>query len=284
MRYAFIREHRDQFPVRVLCAVIAVSRSGFYRWLRHPVGRRQARREALLARIRLVHQRSRGLYGSPRVQRALALEGPAPCRNTVASVMKAHGLQGQRRRRRVRTTLPRRPVASDLLGRSFRAGAPNRVWTGDITYIPTGQGYLYLAGFMDLFSRKIVGWSMADHLGQQLVIDALQAAVKRRRPPPGLIVHSDRGCQYTAHAFTTLLARHQIRQSMSRGGDCYDNAPAESLWSTLKRELVHARRFVTRDQARDAVFDYIEVFYNRRRLHSSIGYLSPEAFEARTGA
>jgi transposase InsO family protein len=278
-----VREHRKLFPVRLLCAAVAVSRSGFYRWMREPVGRRQLRREALLARIRLVHHRSRGVYGSPRVQRALALEGPAPCRNTVALVMKAHGLQGRTRRRRVRTTVPSPAVASDLLGRGFRAEARDRVWTSDITYLPTGQGYLYLAGVMDLFSRRIVGWSMATHLRQELVIDAVKMAIVRRCPPPGLILHSDRGCQYTCDAFRALLAKHQIRQSMSRQGNCYDNAPTESLWSTLKREVAQARTFATRAQARQAVFEYIEIFYNRRRLHSRLDYLSPEAFEARAG-
>jgi len=280
VRYAFVRAQRGGFPVRVLCAVMGVSRSGFYRWVRDPVGRRHTRRETLLARIRRVHQRSRGVYGSPRVQRALAMEGRAPCRNTVAAVMKAHGLQGQRRRRRVRTTIPREPVAPDLLGRSFRAAARDRVWTGDITFIPTGQGWLYLAGVMDLYSRRIVGWSMGTHLKRQLVIDALTMAVGRRRPGPGLIHHSDRGCQYTSLAFRRLLARHRIRQSMSRAGDCYDNAPTESLWSTLKRELVRPRPFATRERARAAVFEYIEAFYNRRRLHSALGYRSPEQFEA----
>ncbi len=282
MRYAFVRDHRHQFPVRVLCTVVEVSRSGFYRWVRQPVGRLQARRQALLERIRTVHHRSRGVYGSPRVQRALALQGQAPCRNTVAAIMKAHGLQGRTRRRRVPTTIPRRrPAAPDLLGRGFAAQARDRVWTSDITYIRTGHGYLYLAAVMDLFSRRVVGWSMASHLRQELVIDALTMAITRRRPAPGLILHSDRGCQYTSQSFRDLLVKHRIRQSMGRRGDCYDNAPTESLWSTLKREL--AGSFSTQEQARAAIFNYIEIFYNRHRLHSRLGYLSPEAFEAKAG-
>lgn len=284
MRYAFVREQRGGFPVRALCAALGVSRSGFYRWARAPVGRRQLRREALAERIGAVHRRSRGVYGSVRVQRALAREGKAPCRNTVAAVMRAHGLQGRARRRRVRTTVPRPAVAPDLLERRFAAQGRDRVWTGDITYIKTGEGYLYLAGLMDLYSRMVVGWSMADHLGQGLVIEALKMAVARRSPPPGLIHHSDRGSQYGAAAYRRLLARHQIRQSMSRAGNCYDNAPTESLWSTLKRELAGVRGFATRKQARAAVFEYIEVFYNRRRSHSRLGYLSPEQFEAQGGA
>lgn len=281
MRYAFVRDHRRQYPVRLLCAAVEVSRSGFYRWMREPVGRLQARRAALLERIRAVHRRSRGVYGSPRVHRALALEGDAPCRNTVAAVMKAHGLQGRTRRRRVRTTCSRPPVSSDLVGRGFRAERRDRLWTGDITYLRTGEGYLYLAAVIDLFSRRVVGWSMAAHLRQELVIDALTMAVSRRRPAPGLIFHSDRGGQYSSGGFRALLTAHHIRQSMGRRGDCYDNAPTESFWSTLKREL--ARTFRTRQEARAAVFNYIEIFYNRHRLHSRLGYLSPDSFEARSG-
>jgi transposase InsO family protein len=170
------------------------------------------------------------------------------------------------------------------VGRGFGAGARDLVWTSDITYIPTGQGYLYLAGVMDLFSRRIVGWSMATHLKQQLVLDAVRMAITRRGPAPGLILHSDRGSQYTCDAMGRLLNRHGIRQSMSRSGDCYDNAPTESLWSTLKRELAHRGAFATRQRARSAIFEYIEVFYNRQRLHSALGYKSPEQFEADRGA
>jgi transposase InsO family protein len=277
-----VRDQRAGFPVRLLCAVLGVSRSGFYRWSREPRGRVQRRRETLLTRIRAVHGRSRGTYGSPRVHRALALEGGAPCRNTVAALMKAHGIKGVARRRfRVRTTDPRPAAAPDLVSGSFRADGPDRVWAGDITYIPTDEGYVYLAGVMDLYSRRVVGWSMTDHLRAELVIDALAMAISRRRPAPGLIHHSDRGCQYASAAFRRLLDRHRMRPSMSRRGSCYDNAPVESLWSTIKRELVHPRRFRTRAEARGAVFEYIEVFYNRQRLHSVLGYLSPEQFEAR---
>ena len=215
------------------------------------------------------------------MHRALKHEGQAPCRNTVAAIMTAHGLQGRVRRRRVRTTVPGLAAATDLVGRAFRAPAPDRVWTGDITYLRTGQGHLYLAAVMDLFSRRIVGWSMAAHLRQELVIDALRMAVSRRSPAPGLIFHSDRGSQYTSEGFRGVLARHRIRRSMCRRGDCYDNAPTESLWSTLKREM--PRTYPTREHARAAVFNYIEVFYNRNGLHSRLGYLSPEAFEAREG-
>lgn len=281
MKYAFIRDHRADFPVRILCAVLGVSRSGFYRWAREPVGRVRRRREALLARIRAVHQRSRATYGSPRVQRALAGEGDAPCRNTVASVMRAHGIRALTRRGfRVRTTDPCPAAAPDLVNGRFSAEKPDRVWAGDITYIPTDEGYVYLAGVMDLFSRRIVGWSMAANLGQELVIAALRMAVGRRSPPPGLIYHSDRGSQYASAAFRRLLARHGMLPSMSRRGNCYDNAAVESLWSTIKRELVHPRTFHTRAQARAAIFDYIEIFYNRQRLHSVLGYQSPEQFEA----
>jgi transposase InsO family protein len=284
VRYAFIKEQLGCFPVRALCASMGVSRSGFYRWARQPVGLRERRREALARRIRAVHQRSRGAYGSVRVQRALAMEGRAPCRNTVAAVMRAHGLQGRARRRRVRTTVSRPSVAPDLLGRCFVAQQRDRVWTGDITHIKTGEGTLYLAAVMDLHSRRVVGWSMTDHMRQSLVMEALEMAVRRRRPGPGLIHHSDRGSQYGSLAFRRLLARHQIRQSMGRAGNCYDNAPTESLWSTIKRELGEDRRFATREEARAAVFEYIETFYNRRRFHSALGYKSPEEFEAQGSA
>lgn len=281
MRYAFIKAHQSEFPVGRLCAAARVSRSGFYRWLSRPVSPRQVKREALVARIRQIHSASRGTYGSPRIQRALALEGQAPCRNTIAALMRAHGLQGKLQRRRVKTTVPSTPVAGDLIARGFSAKARDRVWMSDITYLYTPQGHLYLAGVLDLFSRRIVGWSMAGSQRQELVLDAVKMALARRRPAAGLIFHSDRGSQYTSKALGNLLARYGIRQSMSGRGDCYDNAPAESLWATLKREL--ASSFASHAQARAAVFDYIEIFYNRTRLHSRLGYLSPEAFEARAG-
>jgi len=283
MKYAFVRDHRELFAIGVMCAVLRVSRSGFYRWLREPIGRRTRRREILLARIRDVHERSRGTYGSPRIRKELAAEGAgaAPCRNTVARVMRMHGIKGIPRRkfRPTTTRAAGHGAAADLVRRQFTVQRPDQVWVGDITYVPTGEGYLYLAGVMDLCSRRIVGWSMGIRMATQLVIDALTMAVRQRRPSPGLIFHSDRGSQYTSKAYLRLLGRHGIRASMGRAGTCYDNAPAESFWSTLKAELLHQKTFAARGQARAAIFEYIEVFYSRARLHSSLGYKSPERFE-----
>lgn len=282
MKYAFIRDHKGVYPVRVLCKVLHASPSGFYRWCIDPISRLRLRRDRLLARIHAVHTASRATYGSPRVHSALTKEGDAPCVNTVAALMKAHGIRAKARRAfRPPTTTPRPIAAPDLVQGRFTADAPNRVWTADITYLRTGEGFLYLAGVMDLYSRRIVGWSMAAHLRQQLVLDALTMALRHRRPEKGLIHHSDRGSQYSARAYTRLLRRHGALASQSRSGNCYDNAPTESLWSTLKRELTgEGRVFRTRAEARTAVFQYIEVFYNRRRLHSVLNYRSPETFES----
>lgn len=283
MIFAFIKEHRGVFPVKVMCRVLEVSTSGFYRWLKEPVGKRQIRRGELAAAIERVHVSVRGLYGSPRVHKALVGEGHTVCRNTVAKVMRERRIRARTQRRfRPKTTDSghHHPVAPNVLGRDFTADGPNRVWLTDITYIPTDEGFLYLAGVMDLYSRKIVGWSMAEDLGADLACDALNMALQRRRPGSGLLHHSDRGVQYACRRYRALLAGRGITASMSGLGDCYDNAPKESFWGTLKTELVHLERFATRRQARAAIFDYIESFYNRVRLHSSLGYLSPEQFEA----
>jgi putative transposase len=246
------------------------------------VGRRQRRRAELGESIARVHEANRGVYGSPRVCAALRLEGRAVCRNTVAKIMKERGIRARTHRRfRVRTTDAdhRHPIASNVLARRFSAEKPDRVWLADITYIPTDEGWLYLAGVMDLCSRRIVGWSMAEHLGADLVRDALDMAIRARRPGAGLLHHSDRGVQYACAEYRRELEARGVTISMSRAGDCYDNAPQESFWGKLKTELVHLTRFATHRQARAAIFEYIECFYNRTRLHSSLGYLSPVQFE-----
>lgn len=283
MKFAFIDRHTRRFAVRAMCLVLGVSSSGYYRWKRHPVGRRALRRAELAAAIRSVHEQSRRVYGSPRVHRALLAAGRRVCCNTVARVMKALGIRARTHRRfRVRTTDSRHeyPIAPNLLERRFTAQRQDQVWLTDLTYIPTDEGFLFLAGVMDLFSRRIVGWSMADHLRSRLAVDALKMALKNRWPGAGLLHHSDRGVQYACAQYRALLRRRGIVVSMSRVGNCYDNAPQESLWGKLKQELVHGTRFLTRDHARAAVFEWIEVFYNRQRLHSALGYLSPERFEA----
>ena len=284
MRFAFIRDHlAAAFPVGVCCGVLAVSRSGYHAWAGRPPSPRAARRAALAADVGRVFEANRGVYGSPRVTRALAAEGVAASENTVADLMRERQLRAKTRRPFVPRTTDGghgRPVAGNVLDRQFDAAAPDRKWVADITYIPTGEGWLYLAGVMDLCSRRIVGWSMADHMGAGLVSDALRMAVARRRPDDGLLHHSDRGSQYASDDYRHLLGTHGMEVSMSGVGQCWDNAAMESFWATLKTELVHHERYATREQARASVFEYVEVFYNRQRLHSSLGYVSPEQFEA----
>jgi len=265
-----------------MCRVLQVKPSGYYAWLGRKPTRRQVSRLALIERIRTVHQQSRGTYGSPRVHRELAARGVSVCENTVAKVMKQQQIRSKIKRRFVLTTDSNhtQPPAANLLDRQFDVPLPDRVWCSDITFIPTRQGWLFLALVMDLCSRRIVGWAMADHMRSELVCDALQMALRRRRPGPGLLHHSDRGIQYASGVYQDLLAEHGMICSMSRRGDCYDNAPMESVISTIKRELVHHEDYATHEQAKASIFEYIEVFYNRRRRHSAIGYQSPESFEA----
>ena len=283
MKFASIHDHLQGYPVGVCCQVLRVSRSGYYAWCGRPVSGRRRRRDTLAARIHATHQGHRGRYGSPRIHQALRAEGEAVSENTVAKIMREEGIRAKAKRTFVpRTTdsIHDRLVAPNVLDRQFEATAPNRVWLSDITYIRTDEGWLYLAGVLDLFSRKLVGWSLADHLRAELAGDALEMAVCRRRPGSGLLHHSDRGIQYACDEYQGLLARHEIEVSMSGKGNCYDNAVMESFWATLKTELVHEEHYATREQARRSIVEYIEVFYNRKRLHSSLGYVSPDAFEA----
>jgi putative transposase len=283
VKFAFIEKHLSAFSVGTACTVLEVSRTGYYAWLKRPESARVVRRRELAAKIKAVHEENRKVYGSPRVHRALQAQGESVCENTVAAVMQEQQIRAKTKRKFVpRTTDANHvcPVADNVLDRQFAAELPNQKWAADITYIPTDEGWLYLAGVIDLCSRKIVGWSMADHMRSDLVSQALQMAVVHRRPAKGLLHHSDRGVQYASDEYQHLLQSHQMEVSMSGKGDCWDNACAESFWSTLKSELVHHEHYATREQARQSIFEYIEVFYNRKRLHSSIGYQSPEAFEA----
>jgi putative transposase len=283
VKFAFIKDHQDTFDIRIMCAVLAVSRAGYYAWCDRPASARATRRHELAMRIKSVHERHRGVYGSPRVHQALLAEGESVSANTVAEVMRESGIRAKRKRRFVPKTTDSNhaaPVAKNVLDRQFKAEGPNQKWAADITYIPTDEGWLYLAGVIDLYSRKIVGWSMAEHMKSELVSNALTMALEHRRPAGGLLHHSDRGVQYACDDYQHLLARRQITVSMSGKGECWDNACTESFWATLKTELVHHERYATRAQARASIFEYIEVFYNRVRLHSSLGYMSPEAFEA----
>jgi putative transposase len=283
VKFAFIREHLTGYPLATVCAVLEVSRAGYYAWRGRPASTRQVRHDTLAGQITRVHVANRRVYGSPRICQALRAAGEGVSENTVAGIMRELGLRARKKRKFVPQTTDSRhahPVARNVLDRRFTAALPNRKWVVDITYIPTDEGWLYLAGVLDLCSRKIVGWSMADHLRADLVGDALQMALARRRPPAGLLHHSDRGVQYACDGYRQLLAEAQMQVSMSHKGDCWDNACAESFWATIKTELVHHQHYATRDQARQAIFEYIEVFYNRQRLHSSLGYQSPVAFEA----
>ena len=283
MKFAFIEEHLTNFAVEVSCQVLEVSRSGYYDWLNRPQSERDKRREALAAKIRTAAVEGRGVYGSPRIFKTLVARGESVCENTVAKVMKAAGIRAKTKKKYVPTTTDSNhanPVAGNVLDRQFTAELPNQKWAVDITYIPTDQGWMYLAGVIDLCSRMIVGWSMADHMQTDLVSDAMQMAIGRRSPRKGLLHHSDRGVQYASDDYLHLLESHEIKPSMSGKGDCWDNAAMESFWSTLKTELVHHEKYATHDQARASIFEYIEVFYNRKRLHSSLGYVSPARFEA----
>jgi transposase InsO family protein len=284
VRFAFVDRRREEFPVALMCEVLNVSRSGYYAWRGRPVSAREARQAEVTGRIRVAYEQSRGTYGSPRVTAELKELGVNVCENTVARYMRLARVRVTPRRRFLpRTTDPDHPhpVAPNVLGRDFTASAPDRKWACDLTYVWTDEGWLYLSVVIDLFSRKVVGWSMSDDLRAQGVAEALSMAVQRRRPEAPLLHHSDRGVQYACELYQSMLIEHGITCSMSRSGNCYDNAAAESFFGTFKTELVHRTRYRTRHEARDSVFEWIECWYNRKRRHSSLGYLSPEAFEAR---
>jgi putative transposase len=283
VKFRFIEEHRRRWPVSAICRVLKVTRSGFYLWKKRKPSARQTHQQKLLARIRQIYQENQGRYGSPRVCRALLVDGELVSRNTVARLMRRAKIRAKTRRRYVpRTTdsTHRRPVADNLLARDFVASAPNQKWLADITYIPTDEGWLFLAGVLDCFSRRIVGWAMCQGMPTDLVSGALKMALLHRQPGQDLLHHSDRGVQYASNDYQQLLIEHGITVSMSGRGNCYDNAMMESFWATLKTELIHQQRYATRADARQSIFEYIEVFYNRKRLHSSLGYQSPESFEA----
>jgi transposase InsO family protein len=289
VRFAFVHGHRQRFEVNRMCRILNVSRNGYYAW-RHRQRRgpspRQARRAELTAKIRAVHQASRGTYGSPRVAVELKAAGESTCENTVAKYMRAAHVCARPRRRFVPRTTDGdhpHPVAPNVLDRAFAADGPDRKWAADLTYVRTDEGWLYLSVVIDLFSRRVVGWSMTEDVRADGVADALRMALARRTPAAGLLHHSDRGSQYACPLYREILDERAVVASMSRPGNCYDNAVVESFFGTLKGELGAGRRlaFGTRAEARAALFEWIECWYNRRRRHSSLGYLSPEQFEAR---
>ena len=264
-----------------MCQVLQVSRSGYYAWRKRKPSARKMANETLLALIRLHYRRNRGVYGSPRIYATLRREGICCSRKRVARLMRLHGIEAHRKRSYKVTTQSnhRFPVAANLLNQQFTAVRPNQIWLGDITYLATAEGWLYLAVLLDLYSRKIVGWSMQPTLHRQLVLDTFRMAFKNQRPQPGLLHHSDQGSQYASYDYQQLLADHQVQASMSRRGNCYDNAPIESFFATLKAECVRGIVYPSRALARAELFEYIEIFYNRQRLHSQLGYRTPVEYE-----
>ncbi len=284
MRYICIDRRRNHYPVRMMCQLFKISRSGYYAWRVRPESQRARTDREITRVIRRLHAESKGVYGSPKMSAELKDEGYHCGRHKVARLMRLAGLRGcPKRRFKVTTTRdPSHPMAQDLIRQDFTAAAPNQRWASDITYISTHRGWLYLAVVMDLYSRRIVGWSMSRWINRHLVIDALSMAIGARRPAGVLIHHSDRGSQYTSDDFREELENHGIQCSMSARGNCYDNAVVESFFGLLKRERVNRVRYRTRDAARADVFDYIECFYNRKRRHGYLGHISPVAFEERT--
>jgi transposase InsO family protein len=281
MRYDFIERHRGRWPVRLMCRVLHVSPGGYYDWRGRPQSIRAARHDALVVSIKAIHGEVKARYGSPRIHAELVARGVPCCVNTVARLMRQEGIAAKTKRKfRVTTDSNHdRPVAENVLDRRFEPEAPNQAWTADITYLATGEGWLYLAAVEDLYSRRIVGWSMSSRIDSRLVVDALEMALAGRRPGDGLVAHSDRGSQYASEHYQGVLAGHGIVCSMSRRANCWDNAPMESFFASLKKELTRGEVFATREEARASIFEYIEVFFNRIRRHSSLGYMSPAEYE-----
>jgi putative transposase len=281
VKFHFVDEYKAQFRIRSMCRVLGVSRSGYYAWCGRPLPRREVRNEALLVQIRETFRRSRGTYGSPRIHRALKKDGVACGRHRIARLMQLGGIVAKMEAHFRWTSTKREdiPAAANLVQRKFHADQPNRVWASDITLLRTGQGWLHLVVILDLYSRRVVGWSMRSRPTQELVVEALQMAIADRRPQAGLIFHSDRGGQYLSYEVQEALDEHGFRASTSRPGNCLDNAVVETFFKTLKTEMYYHRHFETRAEARTAVFDFIATFYNPVRLHSFLDYESPEAYE-----
>ncbi len=281
MRFQYIENHRDEFPITLMCGMLGVSSSGYYAWCKRPPSKREMANRELYKKIKVVYNENHKVYGSPRIYRALKKQGVVCSENRVARLMRLRGLRAQHTKRFKSTTKRNKahPVAPNLLNRNFEAERPNQKWLTDITYIWTLEGWLYLAAVLDLYSRRIIGWAMSDRMTSDLTVDALKMAIVQRQPILALLHHSDQGSQYTDGTYQALLKDNGIQVSMNGVGTWYDNAPMESFFGTLKSEWVYHRVYRTRDQARSDIFYYIEAFYNRRRLHSSLGYLSPEEFE-----
>lgn len=285
MKYAFIRAHDFEFRIWRMCEVLHVSRSGYYGWRVRPESQRSQQDRILLAEIRTVHERNKQAYGAVKTWRALQGAGVECGKHRVARLRRLDGIEA-RRKRRFRLAYQARqsaPPAPNLLRAPFGASRPDQVWVADITFIATRSGWLYLAVLLDLYSRRVVGWSMKERPTQELVSEALRMAVEQRRPGSGLLHHSDQGIQYSSGVYLQLIKRHGVVRSMSRKGNCYDNAVAESFFSSLKNELIHHQDYHSREQARSEIFEYIELFYNRQRIHQSLGYQTPIRYEQMTG-
>lgn len=282
MKYAFIKEHRNEFEVALMCNVFAVSRSGFYGWLNRDQTAKHLTQNKLETAMTEIFIKSRCTYGSPRMHKALLAQGFCIGKEMVASLMRKLGFRAKAKRRfRVVTTDAKHkyPVADNKLNQQFAVATPNTIWVGDVTFIPTQEGWLYLAAVLDLCTRKIVGWAMYDTNDRYLTMSALDMALRRQKPDGKLLFHSDRGSNYACYDFQNMLKQSGCQASMSKSGCCYDNAVMESFFHTLKTEFVHHMIFAKKQQAKDAIFEWIEVFYNRERMHSSIGYKTPVDFE-----
>ncbi len=281
MWYDFVEVHRGRWPVRLMCRALRVSPGGYYDWRGRPTSDTARSREALVVAIKAVHAEVKVRHGSPRIHAELAARGMSCRVNTVARLMREHGIAAKTKRKFLCTTDSNhdRPAAEDVVDRDFEPTAANQTWTADITSISTNEGWLYLAAVEDLYSRQIVGWSMGPRIDGRLVVDALEMALAAGRPGEGLVAHSDRGGQYASEHYQGLLARHEIACSMSRRANCWDNAPMQSFFASLKKELTHGEIYATREEARASIFAYIEVFFNRVRRYSSLGYLSPVEYE-----
>lgn len=281
IKYNFIKAHLKQWSVALMCNVIKASRGGFYRWMQLQRGYVKPRERYLLFKIKEIYAQNKGNYGSRRIYRELKSQG-IPCyANQIAQIMKKNGIKAKTKKNFRVTTDSNHSykVTANLLNRNFKVNEKNRVWVGDITYIWTNEGWLYLSTVIDLYSRKVIAWSVDKRMSKSLVLTSIEEAFSKRNPPPGLIFHSDRGSQYASDDFKSILQTYKAQQSMSRKGDCWDNAVAESFFKTIKRELIYWEKFKTRKEAELRIFEYIEIIYNRHRLHSTINYMSPDAYE-----
>jgi transposase InsO family protein len=281
MKFQFIADHRGTFKVGRMCKLLNVSRSGFHAWFQRPESPRKRENRALEAKIRVLHAASHGIYGAPRIHQDLTDDGIRCGKNRVARIMRKAGIRSRTKKKFKATTNSKHnfPVAPNLLNQNFKANAPDQTWVGDITYVFTNEGWLYLAVLLDLFNREVVGWATSSRLTRQLAIEALQMALGRRNPEKGIVHHSDQGSQYASTDYQKILKEHDIICSMSRKGNCYDNAVAESFFGRLKSEWINHKRYLSRSEATQSIFYYIEIFYNRKRRHSSINYVTPQEYE-----